>query len=957
MHNTESDNRLRRFFMEKTNILEPKKPRNFVFWGFLIPFVGMCLMYLLMGLVWELQDSYFLSGAKKVFSLLNSDAYHQYFPFFKAFRANILSGKSLIYCWDIGMGTDFLGLYAYYLGSPLNWLSILIPESWLLDFFTFLTPVRLGFAGMFFALFLSKLFDRNDLSIALFGSFYATCAWVFGYLWNTMWLDTFALLPLVVLGTVSLLKERKFILYTISLFFSVFINYYIGFFTCIFTLLVFICYEICRWKGFVRFLADLCLMGIFTVIALGMTAVITLPAYAALLTTNAGTDTASTLLFRLHLTERETQTGFDSIDTWLGLLEGMVKVATNTFAYCEPNVVRSEGLPNVYCGVFANFFAFLFITCKQVKWRDRICAVFMLLFFNASFVINDLNYIWHGFHEPNMIPYRFSFLYSFVMLYMAYRAFLLRRRIKPWQIITAGVMMLLMLLCSQNFADHLQLIQTPLNLYSLMNPNLLYPYVNLLFIGGYVAAMLIFTIRKPLVPDETKLWYQKLHFRRSLGCFCLICILAAEFILNIAFFSVSSSLVVDVADYPKGGSDTQQVIAYMKQQENDLFYRAETTHQQIFNDSALNGYSGITTFTSSANVNVTNYLRFLGYGAFATYNRYCYEDSSPLSNLFLNVKYMIERDGIVRENPYFTDIYQSGNVHLLENNQYLPLGFLVDPKLAEVTIPSYGNKFTMQNDFLSSALGKTVSAWQFFTPDQLEITATGNVTFPTPSKYTTASCDYTSTGTGGEVYFTYTADKKGFFCASFSLSYPISSAAPTIKIYADTGSGFSATPLVSDSYSLSYVLSACQVKAGDKIKIAITCPANGSGTFQVCGAILDQSVMENAYTQLSQSTLTLTKFEDTLVEGTIDCKQSGLMYTSIPQAGGNWRVFVDGTEAEITMIGNAMIGVMLEEGHHTVIFRYENKAFTFGLVISLTCFMLFACISGAYLYHKRKRKF
>ena len=359
------DNRLSRFFMKKTNILEPKKPRNFVFWGFLIPFVGMCLMYLLMGLVWELQDSYFLSGAKMVFSLLNSDAYHQYFPFFKAFRANILSGKSLIYCWDIGMGTDYLGLYAYYLGSPLNWLSILIPESWLLDFFTFLTPVRLGFAGMFFALFLSKLFDRNDLSIALFGSFYATCAWVFGYLWNTMWLDTFALLPLVVLGTVSLLKERKFILYTISLFFSVFINYYIGFFTCIFTLLVFICYEICRWKGFVRFLADLCLMGIFTVIALGMTAVITLPAYASLLTTNAGTGTASAPLFRLHLTERESQTGFDSLDTWLGLLEGMVKVATNTFAYCEPNVVRSEGLPNVYCGVFANFFAFLFITCKQ----------------------------------------------------------------------------------------------------------------------------------------------------------------------------------------------------------------------------------------------------------------------------------------------------------------------------------------------------------------------------------------------------------------------------------------------------------------------------------------------------------------------------------------------------------------------------------------------------------------
>ena len=55
-----------------------------------------------------------------------------------------------------------------------------------------------------------------------------------------MWMDTFALVPLVILGTYNLLKYRKFVLYVVSLFFSIFINYYIGFFTCIFTLLVFI---------------------------------------------------------------------------------------------------------------------------------------------------------------------------------------------------------------------------------------------------------------------------------------------------------------------------------------------------------------------------------------------------------------------------------------------------------------------------------------------------------------------------------------------------------------------------------------------------------------------------------------------------------------------------------------------------------------------------------------------
>jgi len=980
---TNSPNRLTHFFMRKTNILDRdpcKKPINYVLIGFLIPFLGMCFIYLLMGFIYALQDSYFLPGSNKVFSLLNSDAYHQYYPFFKAFRASILSGKSLIYCWDIGMGIDYLGLYAYYLGSPLNWLSILIPEAWLLNFFTFLTPIRLGFAGMFFAYFLNKIFDRNDISIALFGSFYATCAWVFGYMWNTMWLDTFALLPLVVTGTLRLLKDRDFILYTVSLFFSVFINYYIGFFTCIFTLLVFICYEICRWKGFLRFFADLSLMAVFTILAIGATAVITIPAYASLLTTNAGDSmtfaqqlnlgaaggttapdiTAPSTTFGLHLTDKNELTGLNSWEAWLGLLEGMVKVSTNTFAYCEPNVVRTEGLPNVYCGVFANIFAFLFITCKQVKWRDRICAVLLLLFINASFVINNLNYMWHGFHEPNMIPYRFSFLYSFVMLYMAYRAFLLRRRIKPWQIVTAAIILLVCLVLSQSFAGHMKLLEQPFSLYCLMNPQLLFPYVNLLLLIGYFAALLILTIRKRLSPDADpsarRIWYQKLHFRRSLGSFMLILIICAELVLNFAFFSVSSSLAVDAANYPKGGSDTAKVIAYMKEQENDLFYRAETTHQQIYNDSSLNDYSGITTFTSSANVNVTNFLRAMGYAAYPTYNRYCYEDASPLSNLFLNVKYMIERDGIIKDNPYFTDVYQSGNVHLLENNQYLPLGFMVNPELSEISVKNVGNRFTFQNNFLSAALGKNAAPWNHISGEQVEITGNENIQLSGISKYTVASTNYTVAEKSGEASYIYNIDNEGFFCAFFSISYSSSVSAPRIKFYVDKGNGFTDEPLYTDTYALAYLLSVGQVKSGDRVKIVIECSPNSSGTIQVTGALLNETIMQEAYSQLSQSPIILTKFEDTLVEGTINCKQSGLLYTSIPQTSDNWHVFVDGIESEIVLIGDVMIGVMLEEGSHTITFRYENKAFSTGLTISIICILLFSILCGSILLYRKRIK-
>ena len=45
------------------------------------------------------------------YSMLYSDMYHQYYPFFKAFRQALLSGESLLYSWNVGMGMDYLGLY------------------------------------------------------------------------------------------------------------------------------------------------------------------------------------------------------------------------------------------------------------------------------------------------------------------------------------------------------------------------------------------------------------------------------------------------------------------------------------------------------------------------------------------------------------------------------------------------------------------------------------------------------------------------------------------------------------------------------------------------------------------------------------------------------------------------------------------------------------------------------
>lgn len=976
-------NRLSRFLIRKPDIFAAnpnKKPFPWLLLSFLIPFLGIGLLFLISSIYVSFQPSAH-EGFRQSFSMLKSDAYHQYFPFFKDFRQKLLNGDSLLYAWNIGMGIDYLGLYSYYLGSPLNLFSVLIPEKWLIGYFTFLTPLRLGFAGLFFALMLKKLFNKNDLSIVLFSSFYATCAWVFGYSWNTMWLDTFALLPLVVLGTIQLLQDRKYVLYTVSLFFSVVINYYIGFFVCIFTLLVFICYQVCRWQSFKRFLADLGLMAVFTILALGATAIITLPTYASLLTTSAGTHidlasknainmTGSTTTttaaattpsssFKLNMTDKETVAGFGSFANWIALVQAMIHVGTNTFSFAVPNSVATEGLPNIYCGVFASIFVLLYITCHQIRWRDRICGLLLLLFLNLSFVIDALNYIWHGFHDTNMIPYRFSFIYSFVMLLMAYRVWILRNRIRTWQVISAGVVLLLSLLISREFANFLAVLKGGISLGTLLSPNTFFPFVNIALLLAYLIGLLCITLRKLLADTaQKKDWFHRLRFQRAFGSLLLVVVISGELILNILFFGVTNTHYVDVANYPAGTSDTAAVVNYMEENDKELFYRTETTYTQTLNDSALIGYNGITTFTSSANANTTKYMSYLGYSARENWNRYSYEDSSPINNLFLNVRYLIERN-TPKETPYFTSVYQSGDVHLLKNNYYLPIGFMVDPQLTEIQL-SDTEPFSFQSKFLSAALGKDVTPWTLLDGSSVNIVSSGNINISNIAKGEHNICKFSTGEKSGCVDCIYTIEQEGFLNLYINVPKYRGSGAgvhPTIRIYIDRGDGLSKTPFYEKTYNLPYTLAIGQVHPGNQIHIVIECPANISDTsLNVCAAFLDPAVMDYAHETFSRSTLKLTQFEDTVVSGTIQCEKAGLLYTSIPQNNDNWHVYVDGKEAEITLIGNAMIGVMLEEGNHTITFRYENKAFQVGLITSIVCVILFSSIVLTDLLIRRKRQ-
>ena len=896
--------------------------------AFCIPFCGMLLLMLVRG--FEPFGNY---------SMLYSDMYHQYYPFFVEFREALLSGESLLWNWSVGMGMDYLGLISYYLASPLNLLSVLVPAEFTLEYFSLLMPIKLGLASLFFAIFLKKTFGRNDLSISLFGGFYGLCAWALAYQWNIMWLDTYALLPLVALGTVALIRDKKFILYTVTLFLSIYANYYIGLFTCIFVFLLFFCYELCRWPGLKRFFLDLCRIALFSLLAIGMTMILELPALAALQNTQSSVNEFPTT-FRLNIATEH---------TWQGLLDAMRQVAGNMGGGIEPSF--KEGLPNVYCGVGTIVLAFLFLTAKKVKFRDKLCCVFLLLFFMVSFIIRQLDYIWHGFHFTNMIPYRFSFLYSFVMLYMAYRAYLLHRTFKPWQFIVAGILAALVLSCSNEmqttlpiytynvipFAKNMGLQNTlllELPFYMLYNGLLLAIYLVVFFHGKFQKKA-----PRDTTPEDRQAVLKRQIATRNTAIMTLAGVMLLELALNIVCFGVNFN-GTSVTGYPRGTSYTASMIRYMKErEEGEPFYRAEVTHAQTLNDGALNGYNGVSTFTSSANVNVTLFMQALGYGAKNTYNRYCFEESSPVANLFLNLKYMLERDGDVEANPYFKEVHHYDDVYLLENQAYLPMGFLSNTQLSNVEFATTGNRFEFQNDLMEAASGIGGDYWTALPGSTLQITPDG-VTLN--SKSTSGYASYKAEERG-YVNFTYTVDRSGFLCIDLNLPKRNSF---TVSLNEKT--------LYSESYSLPQMLAVSQVEPGDVVEIRFTCLANETGTLNVNASVLDQELFYRAYDVLNASTLDLTEFSTTYVEGTIRANRDGLLYTSIPQ-DGNWYVTVDGTAVEPVLVGDVMVGVPLTAGDHTVSFTYNNKAFNLGWKISLGCLAVFLLL--AYVcYHKPRKK-
>ena len=214
----------------------------------------------------------------------------QYVWFFEALRNFARGDADLLYSFSRALGGEFLGIYAYYIASPLSFLVCLFPQKMMLEALLTLFMLKAALCGLTFGIYMHKtLKDRRPFAVITFSIFYALTAYAVIQQHNTMWIDAVMWLPLITLGIESLIKEGKFKLYSVSLAIAIWSNFYIGYMLCFYCAIYFFLYYLGHKPSDrnprgqrAHFIRALIRMGIFSALAVGVAAVVIFGAYYAL---------------------------------------------------------------------------------------------------------------------------------------------------------------------------------------------------------------------------------------------------------------------------------------------------------------------------------------------------------------------------------------------------------------------------------------------------------------------------------------------------------------------------------------------------------------------------------------------------------------------------------------------------------------------------------------------------
>ena len=605
-------------------------------------------------------------------TILTVDLYHQYCPFLVAFRDKVLSGESLFYSWNDGLGQEYYAAYANYAASPLNIFSLFFTAKTMPVFIEFVTCFRAGLASLFMLLFLSSNDNRRiDNITVVFSSSYALCGWFISFFWNIMWCDAVVLLPLIALGLKRLLADRKVGLYIVTLAIAIASNYYAGYFICLFMVIFAPAYYFCLFSGekpkgdpgrlcFKTFIGAAFRFAFSSILAAGASAALTIPTYLILKNCSA--------------------TG-DQLKVDYGLQNDLFDFFGRLMVAANPNI--RDGMANVYSGIVIVLLLPLFFLLPKrtgIKLKHKIVFGVLLAVMYLSLTNRTLNFIWHGMHFPNQIPYRESFIMSFLLVFIG---FLTIRRIRSLGVkyVTGAVL---------SSAAFLILYEK----FGSGNEGYLQIGVTLLFLiiqGAALHTVSNINVKKSEFFLETLLTVTMMveMFAASLITIGLVC-------KHEGFTS-----------YAPYGRNHEEVHAYVEQAEGSEghmnFERSELYPNNVCDLQSLYNVKGLSIFSSTARESFVKYMRNFGFHN-NNINGLRNAGLTRVTATLLNVRNLVEIDKTQAVPALFEQEYKGKVISSWANKDALSVGFMTDPAVIDYA-PDYDNDlnvFSKTNDWVKS---------------------------------------------------------------------------------------------------------------------------------------------------------------------------------------------------------------------------------------------------------------
>lgn len=874
-------------------------------------------------------------------SFLHIDMYHQYFPFLTEFYHKLKNGESLLYSWNTGIGSNFIALYAYYLASPINWLCVLVPEPYLMEFQTYFMVLKIGLCGLTFTYYIRKHFQTESWIVLCFSLFYALSGFMAAYNWNVMWLDVIVLAPLVILGLERLVIEGKCKLYCIALGLSILSNYYLSIMLCIFLTLYFIVLLIAknptsennsaplafpklksssgrlsllaarpvrRFSSIFprhgsaykinNFYANAVLrFGLFSLLAGGMAAVLLLPELAA-----------------LRFTEFSDISFPKKVKTYFSIIDMLAR-------HCF-NVIVETGLdhwPNIYCGVAIFVLLPLYALQKKIPLREKVPKLFLLAFMLVSYSTNTLNFIWHGLNYPDSLPARQSYLYIFLLLTLCFEALMHIRKYGGSELtaVSAGAVFFV-LLCEKLITDD-----------SFTGVCFLATLVFLLFYAGF------------------------LHFYKTSASFpkwaalLVVLVTIAESGVNTY---LTSAPTVSRTTYLSNYDSYQILTKRTVENEGGDFFRFDKFARRTQNDAMLIGFQGSSYFSSTLNVLVSDFYE--KYGMKGSRVNYCFDGATPVTAALLANRYMLYTLDRGYDNV-FELADTEGKLYLYKNRFSLPLGYVISQQdIPEEQTPEFTDLAEETTSDLEESTDEAdlrqTNLDALFTdaeeveenlhededdedknlnPIERQIKLVHKIGIP---ENIFTPVEFSSYGSQADVFL----EENAHYYA-----YAKNTKIDTIKMeYEEQSKSFT-------QIKKKYILDLGYHEAGETVSLR---SENGEN-LNLSLYKLEEDVLQKWIDMLSRQTLTVDGYTETHLDGHINITNAGQLVLSVPYEPG-WTLRVDGVKTDISLFEDTFISVYLSEGTHTISLSYFPKGLISGIVVSVVSIALFAAVC---LFHKK----